>query len=172
MLKIYHYVRSLESAITRISSIPPLSHESAGVVEGIHPVKHQLHAAAVIQQAGETKEKAVLIADESGMGKTMTACIGALANHNPDNSIVLIVVPSNATNQWKSEIQKSYGDRFNIHMLKQSDCLDPDDVFQHDIVIVTYDLVQDELDRTHAYHRELSQWAKAKGNSPPPGQPL
>jgi SNF2 family DNA or RNA helicase len=89
----------------------------------VTPFPRQLRAAAAMLRARTTKWKGMILADQTGLGKTGAALIAARAAYDPRRGPSVIVVPAACLRQWRREYRRfffevcAYDDSFYFHRL-------------------------------------------------------
>ena len=117
----------------------------SSLASGIIPLPHQLH---VLNRAMENNNIRYILADEVGLGKTIEA--GMIIRELKSRGLVsriLVVCPTGLVNQWSSEMQEKFHEKFQVVLPSDYDTIrrltDNEDVYgQFDQVISTMDSIK------------------------------
>lgn len=117
----------------------------SSLASGIIPLPHQLH---VLNRAMENNNIRYILADEVGLGKTIEA--GMIIRELKSRGLVsriLVVCPTGLVNQWSSEMQEKFHEKFQVVLPSDYDTIrrltDNEDVYgQFDQVISPMDSIK------------------------------
>lgn len=79
-----------------------------GLKPHVKPYRHQVQAAGVIMDAGETDFKGLILADPSGLGKTLSALMPIASAVSQGSGPAVVVAPASCCLQWMHEIDELF----------------------------------------------------------------
>lgn len=141
--RLYEHHQDLITVFDDLKNLEPIKVEKAPQPQGmtIKLLPFQLEGVNWLVKQEEGKFGGGILADEMGMGKTIQT-IG-LIMHNRENGPTLVVAPTVALMQWRSEIDQHTGGKLKVNIFHGANrAKTAKELNQYDVILTTYAVLE------------------------------